>query len=285
MSAKNRFGGPWTRIKIEILRKYLKFYTTALHDKFTLHYADAFAGTGSHSQKITENQTELLPLEDFEGSVLTALSTNPPFHRYYFNDLDPLFIQELWQIKDRHPGKDITIKEMDANDFVPLFASHLGSNHRAVLFVDPFKTEMNWETLKHVAKSKKIDMWLLFPLSALIRMTRKEGDVIPEWRNTLDRMLGTNEWEDALYSPKDVQPTGDLFDTPTDPVMERLNPEALQSWVKQRLEQEFAFVDDPVMLRNNGRPLFSLFLALANDSEKAKALARKVSKDIRRNYI
>jgi len=46
MTSKNRFGGPWTLKKIEILKKYLNFYTTALRDHFTLYYADAFAGTG-----------------------------------------------------------------------------------------------------------------------------------------------------------------------------------------------------------------------------------------------
>ncbi len=281
MPTKNVFGGPWTRIKIEILKDYLNFYTIALKGKFILHYADAFAGVGKHSRKIADEQPELFEEESFRGSVLTALDTDPPFDRYYFNDLNPAFIKELWKIRDQYIDRDITIKEMDANRFIPQFAKHLNWNERAVLFVDPFKTEVDWQTLVEVAKSKKIDMWLLFPLSALIRLTEKERpEVSPVWAEVLDRMLGSNDWEAELYQPRELPPMDDMFGARPDPVMERLNPEALQAWVKSKLEREFAYVEEPVMLKNNGRPLFSLFLALANDSDKAKALARKVTRAI-----
>ncbi|MDE0205517.1 MAG: three-Cys-motif partner protein TcmP [Candidatus Tectomicrobia bacterium] len=40
-----RFGGPWTQEKLDILRRYLDAYTTALKNQpFTLTYIDAFAG-------------------------------------------------------------------------------------------------------------------------------------------------------------------------------------------------------------------------------------------------
>lgn len=284
MIARNRFGGPWTQKKIEILQKYLKFYTTALSGKFNLFYADAFAGTGKQSSKIEESQIELIPQEDFQGSVMAALETNPPFSRYFFNDLDKEFTEALREITDQHLEKDITISQRDANIFVPMFCRMLGKYDRAVLFVDPFSTELNWKTLTYVAESKKIDMWLLFPLSVIIRMTKKDGEIIPEWRKTLDRLLGTNDWEQALYSRVDVPQTEDMFGFEHNKGMERINPDAVQDWVKQRLEEQFAFVTDPVPLKNNNRPLFSLFLAVSNDSPKATQLARKVSKQITSDY-
>ena len=49
--AENKFSGPWTLIKLEIIEKYLGFYTAALKNichKFgwRLLYINAFAGSG-----------------------------------------------------------------------------------------------------------------------------------------------------------------------------------------------------------------------------------------------
>jgi len=35
---RQRFGGPWTLIKLEVLEKYLNFYTTALKKTNHLNY-------------------------------------------------------------------------------------------------------------------------------------------------------------------------------------------------------------------------------------------------------
>ena len=44
----NKFGGNWTTIKLEILKKYLNAYTTILIKipYYKTAYIDAFAGTG-----------------------------------------------------------------------------------------------------------------------------------------------------------------------------------------------------------------------------------------------
>ena len=46
------FGGRWTEEKLEILRKYLQAYNTALKNQpFKRVYIDAFAGTGYRKQR------------------------------------------------------------------------------------------------------------------------------------------------------------------------------------------------------------------------------------------
>ena len=68
------------------------------------------------------------------------------------------------------------------------------------MLLDPFSTQLDWATLNPVAESGKVDLWLLFPLSAIIRMRPRDGSKTkPEWKQTLDRLLGTNDWEKALY--------------------------------------------------------------------------------------
>jgi three-Cys-motif partner protein len=102
------FGGLWTRKKLEVLEKYLEFYSTALKNTpFTLHYVDAFAGTGSQYPKLTEDQEEMLPHEDFQGSVRSALDVAPGFHQYHFNDLNPEYITSLEHIRQAYTHKAI----------------------------------------------------------------------------------------------------------------------------------------------------------------------------------
>ena len=106
MNTKHEFGGIWTRKKLSVLEAYLKFYVTALKNlPFNLHYADAFAGTGTHTPVSEEDQELLVPHEDFRGSVLTALEVTPGFHQFHFNDLNPTHVSELQAIKTIYPNK------------------------------------------------------------------------------------------------------------------------------------------------------------------------------------
>jgi three-Cys-motif partner protein len=276
----HKFGGIWTRKKLAVLEEYLKFYVTALKAQpFTLHYADAFAGTGSHDPIMEDGQLLLMPHEDFRGSVLTALNVEPSFHQFHFNDLNPEHVAELQQIKEGHPTKHIKVYQQDANQFVPEFCSALTKNDRAVLLLDPYSTQLDWNTLKHIASSKKVDLWLLFPISVILRMTPKDGErARPEWKETLDRLLGTNTWEDALYKPLQAPMTPDLFaDSDSTPVSQRINTKELEHWVTKKLRDLFPYVAPPVLLNNRGSPLFLFYFAVANSSEKAWKLANKAA--------
>ena len=195
------FGGIWTLKKLAVLKDYLKFYTTALKGKFTLHYVDAFAGSGEFSPAKNTDQDTLVPYQNMIGSVDTALSINPAFDQYHFNDIDPDFIKELERLKSEHPDKHIEIKAGDANTFVPNFCSQMQSNDRAVLMLDPFSTQLDWATLIPVAESGKVDLWLLFPISVILRMTPKDGTKtnqngsrhwIDYWEQTIGKKHCTN---------------------------------------------------------------------------------------------
>lgn len=274
----HKFGGIWTQKKLAVLEAYLQFYVTALkRQPFVLHYADAFAGSGSHEPVTLDGQDLLIPFENFRGSVLTALGVEPGFGQYHFNDLNPGHVQELEKIRTEHPGKRISVTQQDANTFVADFCARLGSKDRAVLLLDPYSTQLDWDTLKHVAKSGKVDLWLLFPFSVILRMTpREETRVRPEWTSTLNRLLGTNAWEAELYKPAVVPPIEDLFGEAQAPVQERVNAAGLQSWVTRRLQEVFPYVAQPFPLRNRGRTLFLFYFAVSNGDPRAWGLADKV---------
>lgn len=279
----HQFGGVWTRKKLEVLEAYLKFYVTALKNTgLNLHYVDAFAGTGFHGPVMDDEQSLLLPYEDFRGSVCTALEVFPGFDEYHFNDLNPEHVVELNSIKRAHSDKRIHIYQQDANQFVPEYCSKLSKLDRAVLFLDPYSTQLDWQTLKSVATSKKVDLWLLFPISVILRMTPKDGARIkPEWKKTLDRLLGTPTWEKTLYQPLATPVINDLFsDQAPHPYTQRLNTDELARWVTMRLRELFPYVARPVHLNNQGRPLFLFYFAVSNDNEKAWRLADRAASHI-----
>lgn len=285
---RHKYGGPWTRLKLAILGDYLNFYTNALKNTpFTLHYADAFAGTGDQSFEVPEGQELIFQIEDMEGSVKVALGIDPPFDRYHFNDLSEEHCQAIHEVVacDTDKASRTKITRMDGNDFVKQFCQELTRNDRAILFIDPYSTELAWETLQSVAASGQIDLWLLFPISALLRMTPKDpGKLDPSWEKKINRLLGTDSWVDALYKPKPGPHIEDLFGESSDPVSERINVQEVSQFVKGRLEEQFSFVAEPATLYANGTPLFLFIFAVSNPNKKPKELAQKVSRHILRKH-
>ena len=80
------FGGPWTEIKLDVLKQYLNAYTTALKNQpFERLYIDAFAGTGK--VRIRDGRV-------IDGSAQIALET-PGFDRYIFIEQDETSVLEL----------------------------------------------------------------------------------------------------------------------------------------------------------------------------------------------
>lgn len=280
---KHEFGGLWTRKKLELLEKYMKFYTTALKNTpFTLHYVDAFAGTGKQNSRTKTEQKELLTDDSLPGSVSIALSVEPTFDTFHFNDLDPAHAESIRKIAGRHQDKTILVSESDANAFISDFCRSMQKMDRAIVFLDPFSAEVDWRTLELIAQTQKADLWLLFPLSTLMRMTPKNGAQIrPEWSEKLNRLLGTTDWEKSLYREKLPPVSRDLFEQEDlDPLSERINVDELSVWLTTRLEEIFSYIASPVTLQAHGRPLFLFIFAVANPSEKAKALANRVVKHI-----
>ncbi len=80
--------GPWSEIKLEIIRKYAKAYATILNNKhFKYFYIDGFAGAGVHVSKTTK--------APILGSPLNALDVRPPFHHHFLIDLSKSRVSSL----------------------------------------------------------------------------------------------------------------------------------------------------------------------------------------------
>lgn len=177
MSTKQKFGGPWTVDKLNILSDYLDFYTTALKNQpFDLIYIDAFAGTG----KILIGEEE--QYEEIDGSVRLALQSKGRFAEYIFIEKKPSFVKELKSMVEQDfPEKKNKVQNWKKATVILycLKSAKVNWNKtRAVLFIDPYAANVEWETLQTIAATGAIDVWYLFPFHAANRMLRRDGQIV-----------------------------------------------------------------------------------------------------------
>lgn len=273
---RHKFGAEHTQEKLQALRDYLPAYTTALGQRFTLHYIDAFAGTGECVIKIAGKELTV------PGSASIAVDCRPPFHKMVFIELSNTRAQALERLSAAAAERDISIIRDDANIALPTYLKNLKRTDRAVVFLDPYGMTVDWATLEKIAASRLADVWYLFPLSGLYRQAAKDSANIDAFKEAaLTRILGPHDWRRALYQPK---PQKDLFGQDSD--VRTADPERMAQWVKNCLEDIFPGVHGPKILYQTmkdgkqGAPLFALFFLVSNPDRKALGLALKFARAV-----
>jgi three-Cys-motif partner protein len=281
-----RFGGPWSLVKVDAVADYLKAFNTALKfQSFDRIYIDAFAGSGDFAYSISGagplfDQAEALRMH--AGSARRALATDPPFHRLIFIENDPKNIDSLQRLADADPGRRATVVPGDANEEVVRVCRRTPwQKTRGVIFLDPYGNSVEWTTLQEVANTK-LDVWYLFPLAGVYRNAPRDQEALTDdKRAAITRILGTDEWEQRFYTPPQRDRT--LFDVPAATSRRTENVDGIEAFVKERLKLIFPLVERPLTLLGPSKaPLFSLFFAMANKSKKAQERARPIAAHILR---
>jgi three-Cys-motif partner protein len=276
---KHDFGGSWTIEKLNILGKYLEAYTTALkNQRFRKIYIDAFAGTGDVTCKI-DKQTEI----DIEGSARIALQTKTSFDEYIFIELNIDYAEKLNKLKEEFPEKadKIIIINEDCNTYLKQLCKNTDwYKNRAVLFLDPYGMQVEWNTVKDIANTSAIDLWYLFPFSAVNRLLKKDGKINEKHKERLDKMLGDTNWFKEFYEP-DMQLT--FFDEDT--YYKKVNKESMTNYIKSRLSTTFpAIAQNPRILCNSkNSPLFLFCFAVSNKKKSAQKTALNIAQHILKN--
>ena len=285
MATSQKFGGNWTEKKLNIFTSYLDAYLIALQNqKFKKIYIDAFAGTGEIE---TSDGGQFLV-----GSAKRALASEKKFDHYYFIEADSQKAGELQNmINSEFPQMRgiVTIYCGDANDKLAEIISNVDWRYnRGLLFLDPYATQVNWATLENVAQTKSIDVWYLFPFSALERMLPKNGKY-DKWEDCIDRLLGDAGWRKEFYK-KDPQMTlFDLFPEPGQSDGERMvkdaNPDHIKEYILSRLGTICPCVSKHARIFRNSRnsPMFLFCFAIASESPKAQGLALRMADYILKN--
>jgi three-Cys-motif partner protein len=145
-----------------------------------------------------------------------------------------------------------------------------------VLFIDPFGMQLTWDTVTAIGNTKAIDTWILFPVSAVNRLLKKDGQIPEAWRRRLDTMFGDADWFDVFFP---LQQTG-LFKEEFECRRKIADMKLIGKYFNKRLESVFAGVaPNPYTLRNSkGAPLFLLCFAAANPNAVKPAL--RIAQDI-----
>lgn len=275
---RQQFGGPWTEHKLECVKKYLHAYTTIMAKQpFRFAYIDAFAGTG-YRELEQDGDTESAMLPGFDspevigfqqGSVRNALEVEPPFQKYVFIEKSANRYAELMELKKEFLLKaefaenSIECVREDANPYLRTLCRKSWRKHRAVLFLDPFGMQMEWETIQAIAHTKAIDLWILFPIGAVNRLLKNDGEIHAPNRDRLDLFFGETDWFEVFYQlakqmaffnqEEHWQKTGNIF-------------EKIEQYFMERLQNVFEQVaDNPLLLYNSRNvPLYLLCFAAGN---------------------
>ena len=296
---EGHWGGPWSELKLKKVEEYLKAYLKVMKNNapqygWTLVYIDAFSGRGH--QNITtghEGQPDLGGEEAsgfIVGSTMRALKAtqearkngDPGFSCFDFLDKDQSALQELrTSVEDEYPRLLDRCRFIcgDANEELPeILSAHDWSRSRGVIFIDPYGASFTKTLLEKVANTYALDVWVLFPLSAIGRMMAKDSNGISNGvGERLDAFFGSHEWYERLYFEEE-QPT--LFGEVDTHAVRKEGYDELLRYTKEWLEGIFGEnnVLNPLRLDlRNGAPIFALVAAISSKSPKAISAWRRIA--------
>lgn len=286
------FGGNWTENKLDTFVAYVKAYLTILNkfkDKYAWKtlYFDGFAGAGTHiSQAKQENslfnfdysEEELLETTVYKGAVARILELPEPFHfdQYIFVDVDKSNIEKLQQYRQYYNQLAIDIQQSDCNQALVQFAQALTAQDAALIFLDPFGMQINWESIASLKQHKRSDIWILIPSGVAVNrlLTRKRELLYPE---KLERFFGLSAKEilDIFYREKpksqlslfDIEEdTGVSFDEPKTKIADATEKIA-EIYIRQLKTIWEYITEKPLVLYNqSGRAIFHFVFASHNET-------------------
>jgi three-Cys-motif partner protein len=251
--------GPWSEVKLDILKRYAVEYSKILSNQrnppFFHVYIDAFAGTGYHLSKATG--------EMVLGSPLNALLVRPPFREYHLIDLDGDKLDGITEIIGKR--KDVFVHKGDCNQILlrEVFPKVQhddfkgGGFKRGLCLLDPYKLTLNWEVILEAGSMKSLDIFINFPIHHINRAVLHhdpEGASLASIER-LNDFWGDESWRDVAYEKSEG-----LFG----PMEEKVSNHRFAQAFGQRLKKIAGFkrVPEPLPMRNkNNSIVYYLFFA------------------------
>lgn len=281
MSAMESKGGEWTERKLKALSGYISAFNNALKNRpYTRIYVDAFAGSGARQLPelpLYDNDPEIA---DFaRGSAQIALECDPPFDRVIFIDSSEENVAKLKTLMNSSNHEHIELHHGDANAKIVEIAGAWNQGFRGVLFLDPFGCQVEWRALEAVAKTKAIDVWLLFPSNAVRRMLPNDPSRLQDsWRERLNRLFGTDGWYQHFYVKK--VPATDLFGAAEDRLERHVSLDRIEEFYRGRLNHSFSAGVAERTLRLGPRDrdwLYAMFFICSNPSQRARNVSFRIA--------
>ncbi len=249
--------GYWSEVKLDIIRKYAKAYTTILSKKNHLSYAyiDAFAGAGLHFARETQKFVS--------GSPLNALRVEPPFHDYFLVDLDGDKVEQLRGFPEVRRREQVHVLHGDCNEVLlrDVFPRVRYEDYRrALCLLDPYGLHLNWEVIETAGKMRSVEIFLNFPTMDMNRnaLWRQPDQAGPLGTRRMTAFWGDESWREIAYVDN---PQLGLFGTP--PSIKVGNDEVVAAF-RRRLKDVAGFrhVTEPMPMRNSKNAVvYYLFFA------------------------
>jgi three-Cys-motif partner protein len=291
-----RTGSPWVNATVDAFASYLRAYTIAgLHTPGTKTCVEAFVGAGYRRRKVDAPfagaKSELAmptlaedqPQDLLAGMSKMMLETNPAFHAYRFIDPTPARKTAIRDLRREFPWleRDKALRAGVPSDELSALSAIEWKDHRALLFLDPFGMDVEWEAIAGIARTGAIDLWVLYPLGLpLSRLASDTVDVPGAWRRHLDQLLGSDAWRSEFVR---AAPEPSLFRDEL--AIAHTRSVVIGRHVAARLRSVFPAVSEtPQVLRDDvGRPLYlCCFAASARDATTsirfANSLLSKLAK-------
>lgn len=275
----NKFGGDWTKIKIEILVDYAKAYLQIMNKRafFKLIYFDGFAGSGFiEKEKVTG-------VEQTIGAAIRIIEIDDPrpFDIYYFVEKEPENYKLLKaSTADQFLEKEIHVVQEDCNKKMGDLANFLrrpeNRNFRTLAFIDPCGMQVEWKSIENWS-GLNIDMWILVPTGLGVnRLLKKSGQISDAWFNRLELFLGLTRQE---IEKRFYKKTATLFEEITHIEKEKDAIIKSAELYRARLNEVFTYVSEPYELKNSSNTImYHLFLTSNNKN------GAKIASDIVRKY-
>jgi three-Cys-motif partner protein len=234
--------GPWSEVKLDILRRYAVEYSRILSNQrspaFFHVYIDAFAGAGFH---LSEASGEMV-----SGSPLNALQVDPPFREFHLIDLDGDKIDGLSRIIGER--KDVFLHKGDCNEILlrDVFPRVLRENYRRGLcLLDPYGLSLDWQVVRRAGEMQSLDIFINFPIYDInINVLHRDpSTVLPLHVTRMNAFWGDQSWREIAY-----EKSQGLFG----PMEEKVTNERLAEAYRDRLRKVAGFkkVPPPLAMRN-----------------------------------
>ncbi len=251
--------GPWTEVKLEILKRYAAEYSKILsaqkNPRLSHVYIDAFAGAGVHISRTTQ---EMVP-----GSPRNALLVSPPFREYHLIDLDGKRVENLRGLIGSRT--DVQLYEGDCNDILlsEVFPRARYEDYkRGLCILDPYGLHLDWQVIQTAGSMRSLDLFINFPIYDInINVLHRDPATVD--RVHIERMnafWGDESWRECAY---ERVPT--LFDYEE---LEKVSNQRFAEAFRRRLREVagFKLVPEPLPMRNSkGSIVYYLFFASQKD--------------------
>ena len=262
--------GPWSEVKLDIVREYAQAYSQILsaQNKPQLHhvYIDAFAGAGVHISRSTK---EFVP-----GSPLNALNVSPPFSEYHFIDINHTRVEALQQAAQQRAN--VCIHYGDCNQVLleDVFPKvQYKDFRRGLCLLDPYGLHLDWQVIYTAGQMRSVEIFVNFPIMDMnMNVLKHNPDAVPsEQAERMTRFWGDDSWKSAAYTT-----TRNLFG-----FEEKTDNETIAKAFRERLVKVAGFkhVSQPLAMRNSREAVvYYLFFA------SPKPVAERIVKSIFKKY-